>query len=529
MTRQRRLLSALLVLAFAAGWAGLASIAETAEDAVEQRVRQVIEQNLSAWRFKPGREVFVNKSVEPAHGVDLDVAPDGRLYLAWSERRSDGAVIKVATSPDGQEWQTEAEFARTESYIPSLAIAANYGAPYQDPRLEKAAAAWIEKAGCFASLRSAGGEWGDPQPVWEISPAQGSVDMVSDAEGSFHLLALARFGKLGGRPLLSRWRHNSGWGRPFEVEGKIARRAHLGYRPEASFGVITLGEDNSLVGGRHYRWDTIARLPWEAWDTVSLWVWPKGSAAALRRRPVPLSQAVSLATSEDLREWSDPIFLGWCNDGRRNDAVAVARGQVYAATTYEHWWLRRGVAQDQRGEKVEWKSPRVFLLDDGLTRDTDGDGLTDITEECFLTDPGQPDTDGDGVRDKEDPDPLASSVPEGDEAQIREAVFRAVVPGAADLVHADTMIVSAPERQAFPEHDIRVLCLTPQETAAYRAKCGVWALPVLEVPDIKTRARSAVAEWQLVVAGLAGAGGHAKLEKRDGEWIVTDKGQEWVS
>ncbi len=50
MTRQRRLLSAIVVLAFVAGWVGVASIAETAEDAVEQRVRQVIEQNLSAWR-----------------------------------------------------------------------------------------------------------------------------------------------------------------------------------------------------------------------------------------------------------------------------------------------------------------------------------------------------------------------------------------------------------------------------------------------------------------------------------------------
>ena len=38
MTRQRRLLSATVVLAFVAGWVGLASIAETAEDAVEHRL-----------------------------------------------------------------------------------------------------------------------------------------------------------------------------------------------------------------------------------------------------------------------------------------------------------------------------------------------------------------------------------------------------------------------------------------------------------------------------------------------------------
>ncbi|HZF12988.1 MAG TPA: hypothetical protein VFE33_29715, partial [Thermoanaerobaculia bacterium] len=41
-----------------------------------------------------------------------------------------------------------------------------------------------------------------------------------------------------------------------------------------------------------------------------------------------------------------------------------------------------------------------------LTRDTDGDGLTDLAEERLLTDPRRPDSDGDGIPDGRDPLPL---------------------------------------------------------------------------------------------------------------------------
>ena len=43
--------------------------------------------------------------------------------------------------------------------------------------------------------------------------------------------------------------------------------------------------------------------------------------------------------------------------------------------------------------------------------DADGDGLTDLTETAFGTDPRRPDTDGDGVPDGLDPAPLAGSGP----------------------------------------------------------------------------------------------------------------------
>jgi len=42
---------------------------------------------------------------------------------------------------------------------------------------------------------------------------------------------------------------------------------------------------------------------------------------------------------------------------------------------------------------------------DELTRDSDGDGLTDITERLLLTDPAKADTDGDGLSDFVDPTP----------------------------------------------------------------------------------------------------------------------------
>jgi hypothetical protein len=44
-----------------------------------------------------------------------------------------------------------------------------------------------------------------------------------------------------------------------------------------------------------------------------------------------------------------------------------------------------------------------------LQKDSDNDGLTDICEECLMTDPHLMDTDGDGLEDSEDPHPQVNA------------------------------------------------------------------------------------------------------------------------
>ncbi|HEY2737880.1 MAG TPA: hypothetical protein VGK45_05705, partial [Thermoanaerobaculia bacterium] len=54
------------------------------------------------------------------------------------------------------------------------------------------------------------------------------------------------------------------------------------------------------------------------------------------------------------------------------------------------------------------RTARGLYLDiplEALTRDSDGDGLTDLAEARLLTDPASPDTDGDGIPDGADPLP----------------------------------------------------------------------------------------------------------------------------
>jgi len=59
-----------------------------------------------------------------------------------------------------------------------------------------------------------------------------------------------------------------------------------------------------------------------------------------------------------------------------------------------------------------------------ISRDRDGDGLSDLVEKRLTTDPNRPDTDGDGLGDAEDPQPdVAPNAPATEEQEIAEAIF----------------------------------------------------------------------------------------------------------
>lgn len=483
-------------------------------------VEKVIQENLATWRFKPGEEVFLNRSAQPVFQVALAAAPDGRLFLAWTEGRRNLQLVVVG-SPDGTKWATKITLDLQPNYVLAVAIAAN-GAG-------EVVVVWPDNINCWAVHRSSGGKWAKPAVVGERRPEiqrgiTSSVALTVDPDGAFWLLALA--GPRGAVPTPRLWKREDGGGweeSSVPTLGRHSPQATLGYRE----GLLTVanGDLVRLPGGE--TWNAGPSSPWArppmAQRTVSLWIRPTRPAAALTWSLDPVQWGAHLLTSSDLEQWSKPAFLGWTTRSGCA-AVATTEHRIYVATTFEPWWWDR--VERAGHEEVVWSSPRVFTVDDRLTQDTDGDGLTDITEEWLVTNHQNPDTDGDGTPDAEDLDPLAAWVPDTEEAQIRQAVFDAVVHKSM----RNPLMVVAPERQVFANHQTRVLCLKREEAEAYKAKYS-WALTSLEITNIQVaeQGQTATAKWSLITAPMAGRGGQFKLEKRNGEWVVTDQPSAWVS
>jgi len=170
---------------------------------------------------------------------------------------------------------------------------------------------------------------------------------------------------------------------------------------------------------------------------------------------------------------------------------------------------------------------RVFLVDDSLTRDSDGDGLTDLAEERLLSDPGKSDTDGDGIGDGQDRDPLAASSPGSDEAAIRAAMFRHERRAPAEGTRAMAIVIS-PERQVYGDPATTVLSLRREESDAFAAKYSgnfYWFEYTIKV-DRKLGTATASTSRGVPMAAY---GATFTLEKRRGQWVVTGMSNSWVS
>jgi hypothetical protein len=111
-------------------------------------------------------------------------------------------------------------------------------------------------------------------------------------------------------------------------------------------------------------------------------------------------------------------------------------------------------------------TPVTLLFPMGsITRDTDGDGLTDLQEDALGTDPMSADTDGDGVPDGQDHQPLAKP---GGARTTADEVFEEIVGRRVDVVFVE----SATPFLTASSLASTVIALTPTELAAYRRKFG---------------------------------------------------------
>jgi outer membrane protein assembly factor BamB len=106
---------------------------------------------------------------------------------------------------------------------------------------------------------------------------------------------------------------------------------------------------------------------------------------------------------DDGKHWTSPTFTG---ASESDFAEANWSGSSHQPSFPADWFAR-------------------FVGNSALTKDSDGDGWTDLVEKRLGTDPRNPDTDGDGLRDSDDKNPLAAPRRINDTEQVLAAWFEA--------------------------------------------------------------------------------------------------------
>lgn len=169
----------------------------------------------------------------------------------------------------------------------------------------------------------------------------------------------------------------------------------------------------------------------------------------------------------------------------------------------------------------EW---RIIISD--ITRDSDGDGLTDIEEQRLGLDPHNPDSDGDGVKDGEDicPNLSQKSVVADEDSELIQEAFYAIygISGSSQmlLVSSDSKPVhlwgyggpiiydskDKPFQKAHPEGPI---------TLRWKVKSKTETSAVVQISDYE--------------GPLAAWGCDVELSKINGVWVVVGTGSEWIS
>ncbi len=183
-------------------------------------------------------------------------------------------------------------------------------------------------------------------------------------------------------------------------------------------------------------------------------------------------------------------------------------------------------------------APRVLLraaLAD-LRADADGDGLTDVVEARWHTDPERADTDGDGLADAVDPSPL---VPAGSVSPLAEPLALALAevlgfttevlaasrtPSCCHALLLPTEIVVAPRSLlAGVGSAARLLVFAPLEREARPEEAGRRGAVVLSLIYFDDAVEHGIVEWWRDASG-----GTLRLDRRADGWHVTHV-TDWVS
>jgi hypothetical protein len=183
---------------------------------------------------------------------------------------------------------------------------------------------------------------------------------------------------------------------------------------------------------------------------------------------------------------------------------------------------------------LAWRGPRTLTLTsgtqrlqvpiDGIDRDSDGDGWTDVEEARLGTDPRNSDSDGDGIPDGRDVCPLYAA-PRGaaDETSmiLQRALFGALaMTGSRQLLY----VTPGTPRVHLEGYGGPILF----DRAIPKSGDGDGATYVSWTIRSRTAAEAVVevTDWEGV---LAAGGQNVLLKKIDGRWVVVGVRSTWVS
>jgi HEAT repeat protein len=235
-----------------------------------------------------------------------------------------------------------------------------------------------------------------------------------------------------------------------------------------------------------------------------------------------------LMYSKDKKKWSLPIFTGLVSNPKRPGRVVIPLESNIKIEKNKIILYGKVKEKGPFGEENIHNWQKITTLSE-LTQDTDKDGLTDIEELRFMTNPKDQDTDNDEFLDGIDVNPLVGKVKMDDEKLIRQAIFVYNCQG----ISIPLVIVKVNdefEKQQFLGLNGTVLCLTPIELAKFREKIG-YGIPIYSFGEIKYDESKEKAEVEFIrfVRPKYARGFIFKLEKIHDVWVVVDSRIAWVS
>jgi hypothetical protein len=230
-----------------------------------------------------------------------------------------------------------------------------------------------------------------------------------------------------------------------------------------------------------------------------------------------------LAYSQDGKEFKE-LFTGcavlpesW------SDAYTAAYGDGKIVIVYERTTAEGSDAVQTR---FEASLPQI-------ERDSDKDGLTDLVEQRFMTDPTKPDTDGDGRKDGEDMNPLVSGKKKLSEQQeIWKAAYEQYPKKYPDLLQwpEDTFIMAVFDSEAdyfeLPGRKEYVVPATNEYTERFARQFGYDFVRVC-FGSVVLRAsregnRRVEFEFEVHIRPRFGRGYILVLEQQGGNWTLVD-------
>jgi hypothetical protein len=204
-----------------------------------------------------------------------------------------------------------------------------------------------------------------------------------------------------------------------------------------------------------------------------------------------------LVSMNDKKQWSEPIFINFPDFLKLRNTKEIK------------WNL------NVKGDSVRIESDKVYEYKiSDLLKDSDKDGLPDIVEERFLTDPKNPDSDKDGVQDGKDSNPLTPKHKDvNDTTEIRQAVFSALF--ATSNSQNAIVIVDRGEFAKQEYYGFGGVVLK-----APKARDGFVNVTSIDIKYQSSDAATVnISDWE---GSMAASVHEAKLKKINGKWVVVE-------